>query len=330
MAFTGKKQRLLRILVVLGISLWLWTMSTRQAPAYAISGRWSQAAAEGKNAGILSPYWSPAVQAWSVQIAKVAQVNGIDPDLVAAVVNAESNGNPTGVSHVGAVGLMGVMPSGPGMEWRPSTDELKDPGLNVRWGVAIFTDILRQSGGDVFSALAAYNGGWAEANSGVPRRYAAEVLDHYGRAIMARIGQPHNIAKQWTIAVEMRRGYIPKDTLLVLGEQPVSGLFTYGEHILYNYVDNAGRPYYVRGYAVPVALVVPTTANGPDLGAVSAIRSTGSILEQSLHTQLGLASPKRTPRSPRVVLACLPSLSRLRGHLSTRWFAPSSCPSWHR
>jgi hypothetical protein len=271
----------------------------------------------------LSPIWKKTIQQWSSHIGVLADVYGLDPDFIAAVVREESNGEPKVVSRVGAVGLMGVMPASPGLEWRPAVDELMIPSTNLRWGVAILAEIVRQSGGDLYAALAAYSGGWDKASSRVPRNYAASVLDYYGRAVVARNGISPEIASQWTLAVEIRRGHVPNEPLLILGDQPVSGLITYGEHIVYDYVDQAGRPHFVRGYAVPVALVVP-------IGTDSVSFGNAETLEKELQVRLGETRTKISGSNPRILIACLPSLSRLRGHASTRWFAPSYCPSWHR
>ena len=270
---------------------------------------------------MLSPIWPPTITQWSSYIVDLAEMNGIDPDLVAAIVHEESNGDPKAVSRVGAVGLMGVMPSGPGLEWRPESQELIDPLTNLRWGVAIIAEIMRQSGGDIFAALAAYAGGWDQVESRVPREYAANVLHNYGRAVAARDQISPEIASQWTIAIEIRHGYVPAESILVLGEQPVSGLQTYGEHTVFRDVDEAGRAYYVIGYAVPVALVVPM--NQVSFGSANAV-------EAPLQARLDRLQTKQEQSNPRILLACLPSLSRLRGHNSTRWFAPSDCPAWHR
>ncbi len=272
---------------------------------------------------VLSPIWKKIIQQWSSEIASQAKVYGLDPDFIAAVIREESNGDPRVISRVGAVGLMGVMPASPGLEWRPSADELIDPETNLDWGVAILSEVVRQSGGDLYSALAAYSGGWDQVNSRVPRNYAASVLDYYGRAVVARNGISPDIATQWTVAIKFRRGYVPNESLLVLGDQPVSGLITYGEHIVFDYVDQSGRSYYVKGYAVPVALVVPVGINKTSFGSAD-------DLELELQARLGETNTKINNSNPRIIIACLPSLSRLRGHASTRWFAPSYCPSWHR
>ncbi len=270
---------------------------------------------------ILSPMWKPLIQQWSSYINTMAESSGLDPDLIAAVINEESNGDPSVVSYAGAVGLMGVMPTGPGLEWRPSQNELKNPMVNLRWGVSILAEVVKHSGGDLYAALAAYSGGWGQVNSRVPRAYAASVLDKYGRAVLIRQGLSPDIAAQWTIAVELTKGNVPHDSLLVLGDQPLSGLHTYAEHLIFNYVDADGQAFYVRGYVVPVALVVPLD---PETGAPTPedVPPTGPALENADGSPMQL--------NPRVLMACLPSLSRLRGHVSTRWFAPTDCPDWHR
>lgn len=273
----------------------------------------------------LSPIWTPTIQQWGEQIEILSKFYGLHPDLIAAVIREESNGQPEGLSPLGAVGLMGVMPAGPGLEWRPSTEELLKPSVNLRWGVQILADVVRQSGGDLGAALAAYNGGWAEVDNNIPRQYAASVLDNYGRAIAARDGISPDIAAQWTVAIELTKGNVTSEPLLVLGDQPVSGIFMYGEHTIYDYVDQSGRAHHIRGYAVPVALVVPVQ----QLSGQGELAS-GSSVELQLQSRLGETDVKIANRNPRIILACLPSLNRLRGHVSTRWFAPTDCPDWHR
>ena len=270
---------------------------------------------------VLSPIWPANISQWSAYIETLANTYGLDPDLIAAIIHEESNGDPHAVSRVGAVGLMGIMPKGPGLEWRPESFELIDPLTNLRWGVAIITEIIRQSGGDIFAALAAYAGGWDQVESRVAREYAAQVLNNYGRAVAARNNISPDIASQWTIAIQIRGGYVPAEHLLVLGNQPLSGLQTYGEHTIFRDVDEKGRAFYVTGYAVPVALVVPM--NDVSFGSAHEV-------EAPLQARLDRLSAKNGQSNPRVLLACLPSLSRLRGHNSTRWFEPSGCPAGHR
>ncbi len=271
---------------------------------------------------ILSPVWSADIRQWSVYIGLFAAEYGVDPDLIAAVIEEESHGKQDVISAAGAVGLMGVMPSGPGLESRPSTEALLVPAVNLRWGVAILTDVIHQSGGDIYAALAAYNGGWEYVDLAITQQYAANVLDEYGRAVAARSGISPDIATRWTMAIEIRRGYVSNEPLLILGEQPVSGLQMYGEHVVFDAVDVNGRSYYIKAYAVPLALVVP-------LGQTVSYGS-GDTLEVQLWERTGEIVEKVPNGNPAVLIACLPSLSRLRGHVSTRWFQPSYCPFSHR
>ena len=268
---------------------------------------------------VLSPVWGIRIRQWSELIEREAKASGLDPDFIAAVMNAESNGDQDVVSRVGAVGLMGVMPAGPGLEWRPSPESLKDPDINMSWGVAILTAIIRQSGGDIGAALAAYSGGWDQASSRVPMAYASRVLNEYGRAVAARSNVSPDIATQWTVATEIRRGHIPVERL-ILSDEPISGLRTYGEHVVYHYSDDNGRALFVKGFAVPLAVVVPLDGTADYSGTV----------DRQLLARLGMSDNKISDSNPEVIKACLPSLSRLRGRLATRWFAPSACPAWHR
>lgn len=272
------------------------------------------------DANLLSPYWGPNIQQWSDYIAILADAYGFHPDFIAAVIKHESDGDYQVVSRMGAVGLMGIMPAGPGLEWRPSPEELLTPTVNLRWGMAILSTIVRQSGGDVYAALAAYNGGWDQVNSRGPRDYAADVLDSYARAVLVRYGISPDMATQWTIAIEMVAGHVSSQSLLVLGNQPLAELRTLAPHTVYRYADEkSGQTYYIRGYAVPVT---PLAAQTENVGLFDT--------EVAPFAQPGEKGEKAPNSDPRVVLACLPSLDRLRGHASTRWYAPSSCPSWHR
>jgi hypothetical protein len=312
---------LLLLLALLSIAI------VSQAVASPAEAEHRAAADELTDSILLSPYWGPTIQQWSDYITILANAYGFHPDFIAAVIKHESDGDYQVVSRMGAVGLMGIMPAGPGLEWRPSPEELLAPGVNLRWGMGILSSIVRQSGGDVYAALAAYNGGWAQVNSREPREYAAEVLDSYARAVLARYALSPDIASQWTIGVEMIAGHVPAQPLLVLGNQPQSELHTFAAHTLFRYADEkSGQTYYVRGYAIPVALLPRSVAQAEQTDLFA--RADGR--EEPLRARLGEKVDKKPTSDPRVVLACLPSLDRLRGHASTRWFAPSSCPSWHR
>lgn len=266
----------------------------------------------------ISPYWAASIQGWSDYILALSTTYGFDPDFIAAVIRHESAGDHRVVSYMGAVGLMGVMPTGPGLEWRPSPEELLIPAANLRWGMAILSHVVEASGGDLFAALAAYNGGWDQVNSREPRQYAASVLDSYARALVARQGIPPETAAQWTIAVEIVSGNVPVESLMVLGQQPISDLRLFAEHTVFRYGQAPGQFHYVRGYAVPVGLTDivdgATTYGEPD------------ELEAALLARLGDKAAYNGDADARVILACLSKMPRLRGQVTTRWYAPSSCP----
>ncbi|MCH7870022.1 MAG: transglycosylase SLT domain-containing protein, partial [Myxococcales bacterium] len=97
-------------------------------------------------------------------IVRDADMRGIDPNLVIAVIHIESRGNTYALSTVGAMGMMQIMPS-TGEElaarldipWRGSQTPF-DPVLNVRMGIAYLKQ-LESRYGSMKTRLAAYNWG---------------------------------------------------------------------------------------------------------------------------------------------------------------------------
>ncbi len=138
----------------------------------------------------LATSWSALVLDWQSDILAAAKRHQFSPDLVAAIVNVESDGLPTGVSSAGAVGLMGVMPqgSGAGLDNRPTAAQLNDPGTNLQWGTQILARYLHQAEGDLALALAVYNGGWGHARTVATQTYALEVLHQTGYALATHAG----------------------------------------------------------------------------------------------------------------------------------------------
>ena len=136
----------------------------------------------------LSPYWSSRVLRWGSLILQEANRRKLDPDFVAALIWKESRGDANAVGPVGSVGLMQIMPKEEGFTWRPSREKLLDPYTNVFWGTRTLSTVIHQGDGDVFSALAAYNGGWEKVSSRVPRAFAASILHDYARAVAVRRG----------------------------------------------------------------------------------------------------------------------------------------------
>jgi hypothetical protein len=162
----------------------------------------------------LSPYWSSAVRQWESIILEEAARRGLDPDLIGALIWKESRGRASARGPAGAVGLMMVMPRDAGFTWRPPASELRDPAVNVFWGARALATTVHDSGGDLYSALAAYNGGWDQIHLRGPRQYATDVLNDYARAVAVRNSLSPQI--HWVATVTALHGTGP---MSVLGPQ---------------------------------------------------------------------------------------------------------------
>ncbi len=82
---------------------------------------------------------------------------GLDPQLVLAVVQVESNFRKYAVSRSGARGYMQVMPFWAGLIGNKG-DNLFNLRTNFRYGCVILKYYLEREKGDLFRALARYNG----------------------------------------------------------------------------------------------------------------------------------------------------------------------------
>lgn len=89
-------------------------------------------------------------------ISEHAQLNGVSPDLVRAVVQVESAFNPYARSPKGAAGLMQLMPA---TMQQFGVKNPFDPVENVRAGVAYLRQLLDRYQNNEQLALAAYNAG---------------------------------------------------------------------------------------------------------------------------------------------------------------------------
>lgn len=121
-------------------------------------------------------------------IETVSLKHGIDPALVHAVVEAESNYRPGAKSQVGARGLMQVMPATGRELGVASAAMLFDPRANLEAGVKYLKWLLTRFDGNLTSAIAAYNAGPAAVARyrGVPpfretQNYVRRVLANFQR-----------------------------------------------------------------------------------------------------------------------------------------------------
>jgi len=108
---------------------------------------------------------------------------GVDPKLVSAVAQAESNYTPNAVSDAGAVGVMQLMPD---TASSLGVTNIYDPRDNIEGGVKYIKQLLNTFDGDVSKAVAAYNAGPQAVKNynGVPpyaetQNYVKKVLDLY-------------------------------------------------------------------------------------------------------------------------------------------------------
>lgn len=80
----------------------------------------------------------------------------LPPALLHAVVQVESDYNPTAVSSKGAVGLMQLMPA---VAKRYGVTDRTEPVANLNGGAQYLRDLLTMFNGEIALALAAYNAG---------------------------------------------------------------------------------------------------------------------------------------------------------------------------
>lgn len=107
---------------------------------------------------------------------------GIDENLVYAVIHTESGFDSDAVSHMGACGLMQLMPET--FEWlgtklgAGSDENIFDPETNIRYGI-YFLSLLHAEFGDERLAVAAYHAGMGRVNQWL----SDELLSPDGRTL---------------------------------------------------------------------------------------------------------------------------------------------------
>lgn len=115
------------------------------------------------------------ISAWKSMIQEYSRKYGVDPDLVSAILYAESKGDPYRVSHAGALGLMQIMPATADFL---GIDNVLDPEENIRAGVKYIAWLVSQYGEQ--HALWAWNAGPGRVEKkylpNETRRFITEVL----------------------------------------------------------------------------------------------------------------------------------------------------------
>ena len=130
----------------------------------------------------LLPISGATLEEYDRIIADNAQKHGVNPSLIKAVIQAESNYNANAVSRKGASGLMQLMP---GTARSLKVNNSFDPKDNVAGGVKYLRFLLDTFHGDTSLALAAYNAGLNKVAKygGIPpytetRTYVNRVLSY--------------------------------------------------------------------------------------------------------------------------------------------------------
>jgi Transglycosylase SLT domain len=125
----------------------------------------------------------------SALIEKLSRKYAVDPALVRAIIEVESNGNPTATSSKGAIGAMQLMPATAAMY---GVTDRADPAQNIDAGIRHLKYLLGRYGGNVALSLAAFNAG-----EGAVARHAARIPPYretmlYVPAVLARMQFAHN------------------------------------------------------------------------------------------------------------------------------------------
>ena len=115
-------------------------------------------------------------------IRDAAEKYGVDPRLVAAIAEVESNGNQYAISSAGAIGVMQLMPgTANALGVNPYVE-----AENIEGGAKYISQMLTTFNGDVRRAVAAYNAGpgAVQRYGGVPpysetQNYVRKVIDLY-------------------------------------------------------------------------------------------------------------------------------------------------------
>jgi soluble lytic murein transglycosylase-like protein len=130
---------------------------------------------------------SEAQESMDAFIKKVAARHGVSAELVAAVIEAESDFNPRAVSRKGAQGLMQLMPK---TAAQLGVDDPFDPRENIEAGVRHLRALIDRFGShNLPLVLAAYNAGEVAVikHRGVPpyretRAYVKRIMKRLDRA----------------------------------------------------------------------------------------------------------------------------------------------------
>lgn len=122
----------------------------------------------------LASFYTPEVRSWESEIVRWARQYGLNPNVLAIVIQIESCGDVMAMSEAGAAGLMQVMPF-----HFDYGENMLNPDTNVRRGVSVLLECLSVFASyDLGLAMACYNGG-PSVTQRPYRDWAAETRYYY-------------------------------------------------------------------------------------------------------------------------------------------------------
>ena len=137
-------------------------------------------------AGPKSSPWTAEGHKYEHEINSAAEATGVPANLIAAMIQQESSGDPNAVSPKGAQGLMQLMP---GTAKELGVTDVNHPGDNIMAGARYMAQQLKKYNGDTRLALAAYNAGPGNVDkyNGIPpfsetQSYVSRILGNYANA----------------------------------------------------------------------------------------------------------------------------------------------------
>jgi soluble lytic murein transglycosylase-like protein len=160
--------------------------------------------------------WRPQVRALLDEVRAEGRLtgaaSGVDEDLVLAVIEQESSGDPEAESGAGALGLMQLMPETFAWimgihDWGEDVSDVDrsqilDVPSNLRAGIRFLAAVLDEQSGSLYWALASYNAGggvvnrWRAAGfSFVPAGDGYEETANYAPAILGNYAAHHPAAQ---------------------------------------------------------------------------------------------------------------------------------------
>ena len=143
---------------------------------------------------------NPNQQKVRMWVEQIAPGYGIDPELVMAVIRAESGFNSGALSNKNAQGLMQLIPE---TAERFGVKDAWNPVQNIRGGMAYLHWLLRHFEGKVDWVLAAYNAGEGAVDryKGIP---PYQETQNYVKQILARYQKPqHPVPPEQTKKIDI-------------------------------------------------------------------------------------------------------------------------------